>query len=275
MGQFYLGGKNTKQTNTATLPGRSCESQNKPTRRELSILSLVMLSATAILSSIYENKINKTLSEGCQLHAQKVKSSLGYIGRHQFLFTFTVCHTSEEKIVISMSSTSFGLAQPTQCKCLHLFPPHARPPAHTGGSPPVLFCTAALFLSTDLTHAPEPSSRTPSMSCTFLGQKCPFSSKECPSLSLKEMRVLSIFCPLGALLSVCLLQQVEYQTIPPVTARLCFQLHLLHPLLLTSLFHPSVVFAHLIKTSSSQTPSMFFCLGTSLSLVTISFLQVR
>lgn len=105
------------------------------------------------------------------------------------------------------------LAQPTQCKCLHLFPPHVWPLAHTGGSPPVLFCTAALFLSTDLTHVPQPSSQIPSMSCTSLGQKCPSSSKECPSLSLKEMQqVLTIFCPSGALLLVCLLQQVEYKT---------------------------------------------------------------
>lgn len=146
------------------------------------------------------------LSEGCQLHAQKVRSRFDYVGRNQFVLPFKICHTSGEKTAISVSSTSFGLAQLTQHKSLHLFPPPVRPPAHTGGSPPALFCTAAVFLSINLTHAREPSSWISSTSCLFLGQKCPFSSKECPSLALMEMqRVLTTFCPFAALLLVYLL----------------------------------------------------------------------
>lgn len=123
---------------------------------------------------IHEEKTNS------QLHAQKVKSRLDYIGKHQFVLTLTICHTSGEKMAISMSSTSFALAQLSQHQCLHLFPPPVRPPAHTGSSSPVSFCTAAVFLSTHLTHAPEPSNQIPSTSCPSLGQKCPFSSKERP-----------------------------------------------------------------------------------------------
>lgn len=125
-----------------------------------------------------------------------------------------------KKMAISLSSTPFALAQLTQHKCLRLFPPPVRPLAYNGGSPPVLFCTAAVFLSTHLTHAPEPSSQIPSRSCPSLGQKCPFSSKECPSLSLKEMqRVLTICCPFGGLLLVYLLQQAEHQTNTSHTSR--------------------------------------------------------
>lgn len=155
-----------------------------------------------------------------------------------------------------MSSTSFGLAQPTQCKCkLHLFPPHVGPLAHTGGSPPVLLCTAALFLS-HLTHAPQSSRQIPSMSCNFLGQNCPFSSKECPSLSLKEMQwVLTIFCPFGALLSVCLLQQVSTKCLP-VPARLCFQLTFSIP---SSLPHSSSQVWSLLTLSRLPPPKHHPC----------------
>lgn len=174
------------------------------------LLSLVLLQFS---HPYIRTKSTKHYQTAASSMHRKSKVDLVTTGRHQFLFTFTICHTSEEKIVISTSSPSFGLAQPTPCKCLHSFPPYVRPQAHTGGSPPVLLCTAALLLSTDLTRAPEPSGSIPSMSCTFLRHKCPFSSKECPSLSLKEMQqALTIFCPFGALLSVCILQQVEYQT---------------------------------------------------------------
>lgn len=82
-----------------------------------------------------ENETKKILLHGCQLHAQKAKSRLDYAGRNQFVLTFTVCHTSgKKKMAISVSSTSFGSAQLTQHKCLHLFPPRAMPLAHTGGS---------------------------------------------------------------------------------------------------------------------------------------------
>lgn len=103
----------------------------------------------------------------------------------------------------------------------------------------------------------------------FSGTEVSFQLQECPSLSLKEMQqVLTISCPSGAFCQSAFSSKWS-------TRQMCFQLHLLHPLLLTSLFLPSVVFAHPIKTSSSQTPSVFFYLGTSLSPVAISFLQVR
>lgn len=62
---------------------------------------------------IYEETTNKTLSKGCQLHVQKVKSRLDYIGRHQFVLTFTICPNSGEKMAISVSSASCGLVQLT------------------------------------------------------------------------------------------------------------------------------------------------------------------
>lgn len=103
-GQFYLGEKTSNKLTCQLFLADLV--RVKSIRGGLSkLLSLVLLSATAILSAMYKNKINKTLPEGCQLHAQKVKSRLGYIGRHQFLFTFTICHTSEENIVISTSFT--------------------------------------------------------------------------------------------------------------------------------------------------------------------------
>lgn len=61
----------------------------------------------------------------------------------------------------------------------------------------------------------------------------------------------------------------EYQ-MPPCTSQAVLSAHLLHPLLLASLFLPSVVFAHPIKTSSSQTPSMFFSIWVLLSALSLS-----
>lgn len=75
---------------------------------------------------------------------------------------------------------------------------------------------------------------------------------ECPSLSVKGTQwVLAIFCSTGATLLYLLLQWAKHQsTNQPVISPSPSS-----PLVLTLL--PSVVFAHPIKSSPSQMPSMF------------------
>lgn len=189
------------------------------------------------------------LLHGCQLHAQKAKSRLDYIGRNQFVLTFTVCHASGEKkkkrqlvwaphhlVQHSLLNTNvFIYFLPVQCLQLTLVAP-------------VSLCTAALFLSTDLTSAPRWIPPTP---CPLLGQKCPHSSRV-PFVISKGNTVSPGY----------LLQHWSHSLVPPSPVSEAPKPNWpvispspSSPLVLT--LPPSVVFAHPIKSSPSRMPSMF------------------
>lgn len=176
-----------------------------------------------------------------------------------------------------MSSTSFGLAQFTQHKCLHLFPPPVRPPTHTDGSPPVLFCTAAAFLSTSLTHAPEPSRQIPSVSCPFSETEVSFQLQRVSFIIIKGNAVspnylLPLWSPFVGLLSPA--SRVPDKRLPDQPGcAFSFTFSIL-----SSLSHSSSQVWSLLTLLRPPPPKhhlCFFHLGTSLSIVPISFLQVR
>lgn len=132
-------------------------------------------------------------------------------------------------MAISVCSTSFGSAQLTQHKCIHLFPPPEMPLAHTGGSHLSLSSCSVCF---HWCHKCAWAIQTDFQCSALFWTECPCSSRGCLSLSVKEAQwITPIFCP---------------------TAHTpCSLSHLAIALL------PNVVFAHPINSSSSWTSSMF------------------